>query len=325
MTTYGISDNGTEHVTTETATASLTLSWRVVSHLRLQYSRELQWSEINSNSPLTRIPGIIDGFGRSTILPRETREHRQHVAETISRESSRHSWKFGGDALLTHIYNYFPSTFGGEYIFDPIKVDPFTFQPMIGGLELTPLRAYAHQVPHYYFQRVGTAASHPDSNDYSAFAQDTIRVTGHLGVSLGIRYDLQTFGTKYLKPNPLWPDSGKVPRDQNNFAPRVGFSYAIGDRTPTAVRAGYGLFYPRIPQIYNSVVERDNGLTPNSIFLNQTNSTRSRFFRNTHFRWWIARHWQGPVPLRRTCCHLSAVTFLRSLTISARPRSTRPA
>jgi TonB dependent receptor len=211
MTTYGISDNGTEHVTTETATASLTLSWWVVSHLRLQYSRELQWSEINSNSPLTRIPGIIDGFGRSTILPRETREHRQHVAETISRESSRHSWKFGGDALLTHIYNYFPSTFGGEYIFDPIKVDPFTFQPMIGGLELTPLRAYAHQVPHYYFQRVGTAASHPDSNDYSAFAQDTIRVTGHLGVSLGIRYDLQTFGTKYLKTNPLWPESPARP------------------------------------------------------------------------------------------------------------------
>ena len=117
----GISDNGVEHVATETATASLTsaLSWRLISHLRLQYSRDMQWSESNSNLPLTRIPGIIDGFGRSTILPRETREHREHAAETISREGSRHSWKFGGDALLTHIYNFFPSTFGGEYIFDP--------------------------------------------------------------------------------------------------------------------------------------------------------------------------------------------------------------
>ena len=53
-------------------------------------------------------------IGRSTILPRETREHRLHFAETLSIEAGRHSWKFGGDALLTRIYNYFPSMFGGE-------------------------------------------------------------------------------------------------------------------------------------------------------------------------------------------------------------------
>jgi hypothetical protein len=133
-------------------------------------------------------------------------------------------------------------------------------------------------MPHYYFQRLGTAVSHPDSNDYAAFAQDTMRVRGHLGVTLGVRYDLQTFSTKYLKTNPLWPDSGKVPLDLSNFAPRVGFSYAIGDQTPTVIRAGYGLFYPRIPQIYNSVVETDNGLTPNSIFLNQTKFYAQQIF-----------------------------------------------
>src|SRR5262249_14107225 len=200
-------------------------------------------------------PGIIDGFGRSTILPRETREHREHVAETISREGPHHSWKFGGDAILTQIYNFFPGNFAGEFIFDPIKVDPFTFQPMIGGLELTPLRAYAHQLPHYYVQNLGSAVSHPNTNEYAAFVQDMIRVNDHFAVSLGVRYDLQTFSTKYLKTNPLWPDSGKVPLDLNNFAPRMGFSYALGDQRPLVARVGYGLFYPRIPQIYNSAIE----------------------------------------------------------------------
>jgi len=273
VTTYGISDNGIEHVETETANASLssTLSWKLVSHLRAQFSRDLQWSESNSNAPLSRIPGIIDGFGQSTILPRETREHRLHVAETISREGAHHSWKFGGDLLLTQIRNYFPGTFGGEFIFDPIKVDPFTFQPLLGGLQLTPLRAYAHEVPHYYLQRFGTALSHPNSNEYTAFAQDTIRLTDHFGISLGVRYDLQTFATKYLKSNPLWPDSGRVPLDLNNFAPRAGISYALGNDHPLVLRAGYGMFYPRIPQIYNSTIETDNGLAPNSIFLNRTN------------------------------------------------------
>ena len=76
--------------------------------------------------------------------------------------------------------------FGGEYIFSPIKVNPFTFQQMNGGLELTPLRAYAHEVPHYYVQRFGPAVSHPNSNDYAAFVQDTMRLTTHMGLSLGV-------------------------------------------------------------------------------------------------------------------------------------------
>lgn len=280
LTTYAISDNGIEHVQTETANASLTsaLSLRLISHLTLQYSRDLEWSDSNSNQPLARIPGILDGMGRSDLLPRETREHRLHGAETISHEGGRHSWKFGGDALLTTIYDFFPSNFGGEYIFDPIKVNPFTFQPQEGGLELTPLRAYAHDVPHYYVQSLGSAVSHPDTNEYAAFAQDTIHVTDHFGLTLGVRYDVQTFTTKYLKTNPLWPDSGKVPLDLNNFAPRAGLSYAFGNDHPLVARVGYGMFYPRIPQIYNSAIETNNGLTPNSIFLNNTNFSAQQIF-----------------------------------------------
>ena len=86
----------------------------------------------------------MEGFGRSTILPRRTREHKFQVADTLSFDGLRHSWKFGGDVMLTWIYNYFPSLFGGEYIFDNIKVNPWTFVPMVGGTELTPLRAWAH-------------------------------------------------------------------------------------------------------------------------------------------------------------------------------------
>ena len=40
----------------------------------------------------------------------------------------------------------FPSLYGGEYIYDYISVNPLTFVPMEEGLELTPLRAWAHTV-----------------------------------------------------------------------------------------------------------------------------------------------------------------------------------
>ena len=227
ITTYGISDNGEEDVTTESASLSLTshLSYRMTSHLRGQFSRDLQQSISNSNDVLTRIRDVTDGFGRSSILPRQTREHRTHITETLSFEGQRHSFKFGGDALLTATYNFFPSLFGGEYIYDDLRVDPWTFEPNHYGMEITPLRAYAHGVPRYYVQNFGSAVSHPDSNEYAAFLQDTIRLTGRLALSLGVRYDWQRFSTRDLVSNPLWPASGKMPRDENNVAPRIGLAY----------------------------------------------------------------------------------------------------
>jgi len=267
------SNNGQELVRTETASLSLTSGFtpRVISHLRAQFSRDTQQSESNSSDVLVKIPTILDAMGRSSMLPRQTREHRLHLAETVSLEGKRHSLKFGGDGLFSWIYDFFPSQQSGEYLFYPIKVDPFTFKPMEAGLELSPLRAYAHEVPHYYLQNFGSATSHPDTNEYAAFAQDTIRVTNRLALNLGVRWDLQTFTTAGLISNPLFPPSGKVPFQPYNFAPRAGFAYSIGDKKPLVVRGGYGIFFVRIPQIYNSVVATENGVSDAHVFLNNTN------------------------------------------------------
>ena len=252
ITTFTMSNNGEEDVKTETASVSLTsaITTHITSHLRAQFSRDLQMSQSNSNDVLTRIYGVFDGFGRSTILPRQTREHRLHLAETLSWETPRHAWKFGGDALVTWIYNFFPSLSGGEFYFDNITVNPWTFDPMRQGMKISPLRAYAHAVPRYYMQNLGNYDSHPNTDEYAWFLQDTMRVTNRLGLSLGVRYDLQTFSKAGLISNPLWPQAAKLPKDRNNFAPRVGLAYSIGDRRPLVVRAGYGFFYTRIPQSY---------------------------------------------------------------------------
>jgi hypothetical protein len=280
VTYDSISDNGEQLVSTETASLSLTssLSQHWISHLRGQFSRDLQQSSSNTSDVLIKIPDILDGIGRSDLLPRQTREHRLHLAETLSLDTSRHSWKFGGDGLITWLYDFFPSQQSGEYLFYPIKVDPFTFDPMEAGLELTPLRAYAHEVPHYYLQNFGSAASHPNTNEYAAFAQDTVRVTSRLGVNLGVRWDLQTFSTAGLISNPLFPPSGKVPFQPYNFAPRAGLAYSFGKTRPLVVRAGFGIFFVRIPQIYNSAIQTENGMTDSQVFLNNTDYYDNQVF-----------------------------------------------
>jgi hypothetical protein len=273
VTYDSISDNGQETVATETGALSLTsgLSQRWISQMRGQFSLDRQQSLSNTGDVLVKIPDILDGVGRSDLLPRQTREHKLHVAETLSFEGHRNSWKFGGDGLLSWIYDFFPSQQSGEYLFYPIKVDPFTYEPMEAGLELTPLRAYAHEVPHYYLQSFGSATSRPNTNEYAAFAQDSIRVTSRFALNLGMRWDLQTFTTAGLVSNPLFPPSGKVPFQPYNFAPRGGFAYSFGHARPLVVRAGYGIFYVRIPQIYNSVIQTENGITDTQVFLNNTN------------------------------------------------------
>jgi hypothetical protein len=132
VTYDAISDNGQELVSTETASLALTssLSPRWTNHLRVQFSRDLQQSYSNTSDVLIKIPNILDGVERSDLLPRQTREHRFQAAETFSFDGRRNSWKFGGDGLLTWIYDFFPSQQSGEYLFYPIKTNPYTFEPM---------------------------------------------------------------------------------------------------------------------------------------------------------------------------------------------------
>src|SRR5208282_2014668 len=140
ITNYAISANGEEKVSTESASLSLISGIRpqLTSHLRAQFSRDLEQSFPNTTGVRTSIYSWIDDFGQSSILPRQTREHRLHLAETLSFSHGRNEWKFGADGMLTWDYNYFPSLYGGEYLYDNIAVNQFTFVPQHQGLELTP-------------------------------------------------------------------------------------------------------------------------------------------------------------------------------------------
>ena len=69
-----------------------------------------------------------------------------------------------------------------------------------------------------------------------------------------------------------------MPLQEKNFAPRVGLGYAIGDDRPLMVRAGFIIFHTRIPQIYESAVMNNNGLTNNFLSLDSTNFYQQQVF-----------------------------------------------
>lgn len=60
------------------------------------------------------------------------------------------------------------------------------------------------------------------------FVQDEFRVRDNLSISIGVRYDWQNYF-----------------HDNNNFAPRASFAYALGSARKTVIRGGAGFFYDR--------------------------------------------------------------------------------
>jgi hypothetical protein len=105
-----------------------------------------------------------------------------------------------------------------------------------------------------------------------------VRLTPKFTLSAGVRYDLQTFSKSGMVSNPLWAQAGKMPQQERNFAPRIGIGYSVGDEHPLMVRAGFGIFFTRLPQIYQSAVINNNGLNDSFLFLDNTDYYQNQVF-----------------------------------------------
>ena len=98
ITSFTEDNNGTEDVKTESMASSWTSVWtnRWSTNLRAQFSRDMQQSFANSEAAKIKIYGIVDGMGRSKIMPREnTRAHaayRRHC-ELQHRAQALEVWR----------------------------------------------------------------------------------------------------------------------------------------------------------------------------------------------------------------------------------------
>jgi hypothetical protein len=113
----------------------------------------------------------------------------------------------------------------------------------------------------------------------SLFAQDNIRVTRDLTVNLGVRWDpYLPYGdelgrtdcyrpglkssrypnspTGYIFEGDAGCPTGGTNASWAQFAPRVGFAYALGGNGKTTVRGGFGIFYqPPFVESFNNMVD----------------------------------------------------------------------
>ncbi|MDQ2900872.1 MAG: TonB-dependent receptor, partial [Acidobacteriota bacterium] len=217
------------------------------------------------------IPGIgflgisITGqsnLGTVTDYPRTNpSENRYEFADTLTWIKGKHTVKFGLDILRTEDYTNLLFNRTGSYSFPSFTAlaQDLTGNATGGKDWLTFTQTVGNPVVDFFIK------------DYGFFVQDQYKVTPRLTLNLGARYDYSDLPQSTVV-NPDYPATGRIPTYKKEFAPRVGFAYALDNQSKTVVRAGYGIFYGRYPGGLINTLLLGNGLYQKAISLNASNA-----------------------------------------------------
>ena len=164
---------------------------------------------------------------------------RSPLAQVRRRLTVDHSLKFGADIRYLQLDNQAAFNTKGSFTFNN-------------------LQDYVNNFANQFTQALQVSSFDARQTQLFFFAQDDFRVTPNLTLNLGLRYEnssvpLGFFGAEDQDSlNALVP--GPVQRDNNNWAPRVGFAYTptpqggflkslFGGEGQSVVRGGYGIGY----------------------------------------------------------------------------------
>ena len=209
-----------------------------------------------------QLPGIsIAGLqiGNNPLFPYQDVTDSYNATVNAGMSKGRHTLKFGIDIWHSRMTGYEQFMAGRQagYTFAPgaslnagwssgaLSGFPNAFGAFMMG--------YASQVNGF----TSGARPHFRATEYAGYVGDTFRVTERFSLSFGVRYEafspvetrgnssFFSFGSSQFTPFETGDSdrSGTQPWDTNNFAPRFGFAYRIGERT--VVRGGYAVSFFR--------------------------------------------------------------------------------
>ncbi|MGZ5481186.1 MAG: outer membrane beta-barrel protein [Pyrinomonadaceae bacterium] len=238
----------------------------LVNDLRLAFNRvasavlqENQGTSVNRAVGMPELSSNPRDFGLSFITitgfsplghegnnPQNSVTNTFQILDSATYSRGRHLWKFGGDVRLVQQNAFRDVQSRGLLQFSPFG--QITFNALGDLLLGFPLVTGGARVDN---------AQHLRSNSYNLFVNDSVRVTRNLTLIGGLRYEYNTPPVDAFDRATIFdPATGRlvpvgtagVPRsgfhaDKNNFAPRVGFAWTLGDDGNTVVRGGYGVYY----------------------------------------------------------------------------------
>ncbi|MBC8031725.1 MAG: TonB-dependent receptor [Pyrinomonadaceae bacterium] len=225
-----------------------TMNSQLVNEVRVSYKQFVQDYPLNDPAfntfPNVTVAPLNLGIGPNGNLPQGGLNHSYQIYDSLSYSRGSHNFKFGGEIRYLVFTSFFLPRGRGDYnyaTFDELITDAIPSNVDLRG--------------------VGSAAFTGNQRKYYAFAQDDWKVSPHLTLNLGVRYELLGLprDAALQRLNSISNVPGviefNVPRtDKNNFSPRVGLAYSpeftskwgrifSGARGQSSIRAAFGLNY----------------------------------------------------------------------------------
>ncbi|CAN5684664.1 hypothetical protein BH18ACI4_BH18ACI4_20060 [soil metagenome] len=245
----------------------------VINEFRASYiRRNLDFPENDPQTLTVQVGGALCSsfcFGGLSNFPQSRVTNYFQFSDSLSWTSGKHGLKFGADIRFNQLFNKSGFDLKGTYNFnnlqDYLNNSAFSFAQAV-----SPTNFVAEQYQQFYF------------------VQDDWRVTPNLTLNLGLRYENATIPLGFFgDPDPAhqaFSIPGPVQRDNNNFAPSIGFAYSprpaegsffrsvFGDGT-TVIRGGYRISYDLL--FYNILVVNAGNFPFTAV--NQVNNVVDQF------------------------------------------------
>jgi hypothetical protein len=220
----------------------------------------LKFTNVNPDDPSGAAPPIMftNSFqlGPNPEGPTKLHDATFHWQDNLSWAKGHHNLKFGADVRRVR----------NNFNFDFFTNGSFDFANFNGSFTGDGLADFVGGFPDNYFQ-FSNAVYAIRTSSFHFYGQDSWKLTPHLTVDLGMRYEYNTpqidphneiigffpgqqstrfplAPTGLLYPgDPGTPNRGMTYPDRNNFAPRFGFAWDMLGSSKLVMRGGFGIFY----------------------------------------------------------------------------------
>ena len=252
--TSGWSNNGHEENKFNSLVGNLNsvLGENMANEAILQYSKEERPRAANYTAiPEVRLGSHYDAtFGQNNFLPNYLTETKTQIVDNFTWFVGDHTLKAGINFNFVNFDDGFFRYGGGQYYYK--SWDDFFDDNL-------------YQYTQAFSDYGGKVKF--DTNYYAGYIQDQWQITPNFNITYGVRYDLQAHDNP-KETNPLYPLTGQIPDDDNNFAPRVGFAWDINGDGKQVLRGGAGYFYDTTPTLLDANAMLANGVRVVRVELN---------------------------------------------------------